>query len=983
MKRGIKEVRWALKKGIILLLAFVASGLSQTVKINELMYAPKNGEPEWVELYNNTLDSINIRNWKIRNKNAKWYTITGANFYIFPDSYLVITKSDTIFSFHQEIPSPVLICPALPSTFMVNTGDTISIHDSTDAVVDSVFYEPSWGGSDGKSLERISTDVSPFLSANWGTSLDPTGSTPGKKNSIAARQYDLKITYFSAVLSSSDSTLNFRINVKNSGSRSISSFEAEVFLDYNGDFLPQPGELVGTSDKIQGLNAGDSIQIVLPKVPIAGITSRNNLSTVNAIAYIEFAPDQDTTDNIMWSRLQVSYSTKSLVVNEIMYAPRSPEPEWVELYNTSNNSVNLNGFTLADNSGTKAIITSDDYLFPSNDYVVIAHDTAIFNIYRGIRGKVLITKIPSLNNAGDVVAIHDACGGMIDSVNYASSWGGNSGGKSLERILPAGDSNDPQNFETSMDSSGGTPARINSVTPRDYDLAIGTISYSPSPVRSGERITISTSVINNGLKSSGPATIVFFIDKNGNGICDIGEPLDSAKGSPMIPGDSIIVNFTSCKLSSGTFHFGIFINYPEDEVQSNNTRACAVNVGLPHASIVINEIMYAPKSPEQEWLEFYNTSDTLIDLSNFKIGTHGGSIKIVNGSLIAPEDFVIICKDSSVSKLHHPVKNFVEQGVPSLSNNGDCVTIYDNLGNLLDSVNYVPSYGGSNGKSLERIDYFAVDDSTNWHESFDSTGATPGMVNSVAMLPYDVSLKRLDCATSFDVGQRGNINLIIQNVGRNEMCDIDASIEIMSCIDGKTILLDEQPLNLTLTPGDSVMLNFVFTPTQPGAYRILAKISEPQDRRQWNDTLSTLINVCYQANDVVINEIMYSSGKMGEYFEIYNTSQNAIDLSDWTFRTSSTQTNPFYLAALKNILSPNDYFVVAADSSIFGFMQDTGMVQIVKSMTLRDDGGYVILSDPSRILVDSIDYQPAWHNGDIANTSGRSLEKINPIPSVK
>ena len=112
------------------------------------------------------------------------------------------------------------------------------------------------------------------------------------------------------------------------------------------------------------------------------------------------------------------------------------------------------------------------------------------------------------------------------------------------------------------------------------------------------------------------------------------------------------------------------------------------------------------KSPEQEWIEFYNTSDTVIDLSNFKIETHGGSKKIAAGSVIAPEDFAVICDDSSVSRLHYPVKNLIIQSTPSLSNSGDWIVLYDNLGNLLDSMSYVPSYGGANGKSLERVDSF-------------------------------------------------------------------------------------------------------------------------------------------------------------------------------------------------------------------------------------------------------------------------------------
>ncbi|MGO9481846.1 MAG: lamin tail domain-containing protein [Candidatus Kryptoniota bacterium] len=973
-----------MKTKIVLILTFAAASsvFSQNVKINELMYAPKNGEPEWIELHNGSPNVVNIKNWTIKDKDARWYTLAATDFYILPDSFLVLTKSDTIFSFHHLDSSCVLICPALPASFLVNTGDTITIDDSTGTLIDSVFYEPSWGGADGKSLERISSDISPFLGTNWGTSIDSSGSTPGRVNSIAAKDYDLKIVSFSASLSLVDSTAIFKIVVKNCGAFSTSPFGVEVFLDYDGDHVPQPNEIAANIDNVLGLNAGDSTQITLSNIHVAAKTASRNLHALDAFAVIKFTSDQDTTNNSMWSKLEVSYPAMFLIVNEIMYAPQSPECEWVELFNTSQDSIDLNGFTLSDNSNTKTVIASAGYVLPPEEYVVIAHDTGFYGIHPGIRDKVLIARISSLNNTGDVVAIHDECGDLIDSVNYSPSWGGNIGGKSLERILPAGNSNDPQNFETCADSGKSTPAKINSVTPRNFDLAVGTVNYSPCPAQSGESVTISASVLNRGLKSSTSAKIIFFNDKNGDGICESGEPIDSTQIPPMIAGDSAIVSFEAGRLLFGTYRFGLSINYDEDEQVSNNIKIVSVSVGLFHASVVINEIMYSPKPPEKEWIELYNSSDTVVDLSNFKIETHGGSNKIAAGSVIAPEDFAVICADSSVSRLHYPVKNLILESTPSLSNSGDWIVLYDNLGNILDSMNYVPSYGGANGKSLERIDFLAGDDSTNWHESVDSTGATPGMVNSTAILPYDLSLKTLDCSKTLDVNQHGSVNLIARNAGRNALSAIDASIEILSGIDGKIIFSSEEPMNLTLMPGDSATASFVFTPSLPGAYNILAKISQPQDQRQWNDTLSAWINVCYQPQSIVINEIMYSSGPMGEYFEIYNASQNPVDISNWTFHTSSSQSKPSFLSSIPKILLPENYFVVAADSSILNFQPDTSIVQIAKSLTLLDAGGCVALSDPSGIVVDSVDYLPSWHNSDISNTSGRSLEKINPaLPS--
>ncbi len=967
-----------MKNKIAFLLSLFAAGsaFSQTLKFNELMYAPANGEPEWIEFYNVSNDSVNIKDWKIRNKNAKLYLLTSSDFYVSANSYLVVTKSNTIFTFHPSIPSRLLVCPALPTSFMVNTGDTISIHDSTGAFVDSVFYQPSWGGSSGKSLERISLDVSPFLNTNWGTSVDTAGSTPGKTNSIAAKRYDLKITSFNASVILAESKAVFKIGVKNLGTQPASGFLINVFLDYDGDHQPQSGELAASSASTAVLNSGDSTQFVLE-------TSTANAQKLNAFAVVEFSSDEDTTNNSLWTPFKISYPSKSLIVNEIMYAPTSPEPEWVELFNASQDSMDLNGFTLADNSNTKAKLTNTDYIFPPGGYVVVARDSGFFNIHPGITGKVLITAIPSLNNTGDVVAIHDAAGNLIDSVNYSPSWGGNTGGRSLERILAAGSSNDPQNFETSIDSSRSTPARTNSVTPRDYDLALGTIIYSPSSLQSGDSATINANIVNRGLKTSGTAQAILFNDKNGNGAYDTGEFLDSTQVQALNPGDSATVSFNSGALTYGTHRFGIILNYPVDELPLNNTRTLMLSIGLPRASVVINEIMYAPKSSEQEWVEIYNTRDTVVDLSNFKIVAHSGSSKVLSGFLIAPRDFAVICKDSSVSKLHYPVKNLILQSVPSLNNNGDGVGLYDNLGNLLDTMSYVPSYGGANGKSLERVDYFAADDSANWQECVDSTGATPGMINSVAILPYDVALKRINLSLpTMNVGEAENVKLVLQNAGRNAIGNISLSVQIFSGVDKSEVHSETQTLNRTLSPRDSAMAIFTFSPSQSGRYRIAGTIQSSEDMRSRNDTLSTWLNVRYRTQSIVVNEIMYGSGQTGEYFEIFNASQNPIDIGGWTFHSSSTSSKPGHLSTLTKLLMSNEYFVVGGDSAIYNFILDSSCVHLSKSLSLRDDGDCIVIMDPTGIIVDSVYYLPSWHNSDIAQTAGRSLEKINPsLPS--
>ena len=945
---------------------FAAANISfaQSLVINELMYSPPaGGEPEWIELYNNSDESINIKDFTIRDKNKTRYTLSAGDYFVTPDSYVVITRSTAFATYHPEAASHYIVVP-LPQYFLVNSSDTVSLYDNDGKLVDSMFYASSWGGSGVKSLERISPSGQSRSRANWGTSVDPTGSTPARRNSIYAWDYNLKLSSLSAVFDISKSKANFRIVVHNAGTKSTSPYNLYVFLERQSASLERIP--IASSPDNPGLDPGDSALIAIE-------TPLNNPGPSEALARIDYTSDEDTADNILSAPLMYNYSPASIVVNEIMYAPRTPDVEWVELYNNSSDSINIVGFDVSDNSGATSILTTHDYFLAPSQYVVVAHDSGFFAAHPDYSGKYTISKIPSLNNDGDVVAIHDATGTTIDSVNYLPSWGGSDGGKSLERILPAGNSNDPANFSTSTDPSGSTPGRINSITPRDSDLALGTVAVSPPSMQSGDIATVSVTVINRGIVASLPASVVLY---------ESGMVRDSSAFGSILPHESLAVNLSTGRLFTGTHNLLVVVRYPSDEMADNNSKAFSIVVGLPPQSIVINEIMYAPESPLSEWIELYNNCDSVISMAGYKIASHGSSVRIQSEALILPHEYLVMCKDSSVAQYHCNSSRLILQNVPSLNNSGDTVSLYDNLGNLLDRMNYLPSYGGADGKSLERVDCIAGSDSANWKESVDSTGATPGIENSVAILPIDATLGRMDISPRIPgAGDPVTITLTAQNTGREEIDGLHASLDIISCIDSANAFSGSRDLASRLLPRDTVPVSFTFAPVKYGRYGIAARVSCTGDGRARNDTLSEYFSVKCASSVIIINEIMYTSGQLGEYFELYNESDEAIDADNWSYHTSNSS-KPARISTRPRIVPPNGYFIVAADTSIENFIPDTSLCQVSRSLTLRDDGDCVVIVDPTGTVVDSVYYMPSWHNSDVARTGGRSLEKINPsLPS--
>lgn len=95
-----------------------------------------------------------------------------------------------------------------------------------------------------------------------------------------------------------------------------------------------------------------------------------------------------------------------LVINELVSDPADGEVEWVEIYNKSGEEIDLNGWWLEDGGGAKTKLSG-------------TISVAGFEI--------LEKPLGSLNNSGDLVALYDSGGKIIDQVAYGNWNDGDSG----------------------------------------------------------------------------------------------------------------------------------------------------------------------------------------------------------------------------------------------------------------------------------------------------------------------------------------------------------------------------------------------------------------------------------------------------------------------------------------------------------------------------------------------------------------------------
>jgi hypothetical protein len=158
----------------------IVGGAGSGVVINELMYSPNSGSPEWVEIYNPGQAEVDLAGWFIqKGDTAGKRMLSSRSVVLSPGGYAVLSSD----SLNPRGNYPTLM-PIGGMISLKNEGDAVTVTDSRGAVMDQVSYRPAWGGKTGVSLERVNPEIPSQDSTNWGSCVDPAGSTPGAKNSL-------------------------------------------------------------------------------------------------------------------------------------------------------------------------------------------------------------------------------------------------------------------------------------------------------------------------------------------------------------------------------------------------------------------------------------------------------------------------------------------------------------------------------------------------------------------------------------------------------------------------------------------------------------------------------------------------------------------------------------------------------------------------------------------------------------------------------
>ncbi len=128
--------------------------------------------------------------------------------------------------------------------------------------------------------------------------------------------------------------------------------------------------------------------------------------------------------------------------------------------------------------------------------------------------------------------------------------------------------------------------------------------------------------------------------------------------------------------------------------------------------------------------------------------------------------------------------------------------------------------------------------------------------------------------------------------------------------------------------------------------------------------------------DIVINEIMYdppSGEPSGEFVELFNRSDRAVDVSGWSFVDGIDLVIPS-----GTTIPAQGYLVVAADANCI--LATYGDIPVVGDFEgrLSNQGEVIRLVDPWGNLADEVDYLAGGHWPNLAHGGGSSMELRNP-----
>lgn len=431
------------------------------VVIDEIMAdpSPQVALPnnEWIELKNTTSSPVNLQNWRIGDATGQSGPMP--NFILQPDSFVIVCTGSAVAAMSAF--GTTISVTSFPS--LDNDGDQLFIKAANGTIIHAIAYTSGWYQNDlkkegGWTLEMIDTKSPCAGISNWKAGVNDAGGTPGRKNSVDAVNTDATGPQLKRAYTTDNVTIML---VYDEPVDSLSGATVSNYSIDGGLTLISATSIAPLFNQVQ-LKAGTPLQV-------------NTVYNVTANNIKDCKGNMIGNVNNVRVGLPSDAAAGEFIINEILFNPRSNAFDYVEFYNNSNKIFDASKLYIANRnssgviSSIKALSIVPFYIFPG-DYIAETEDADNLSLQYLVKNPdhvLLISSPPSFSDDEGTVLALNFQGNVIDEVKYKDDWHfkliDNAEGVALERIDPAGISQDPANWTSAASTSGyGTPTYKNS-----------------------------------------------------------------------------------------------------------------------------------------------------------------------------------------------------------------------------------------------------------------------------------------------------------------------------------------------------------------------------------------------------------------------------------------------------------------------------------------------------------------------------------------
>jgi len=411
---------------------------------------------EYIEITSRIEQPLSLKGWSLS---------TDAQKSLFPEciirrgDYIILCSSADTALFSQF--GKTIGLKSFP--VLTDEGRLLVLSDSEGNMIHGVEYSPVWHDdrlkSDGGwSLEMIDTEYPFYFEGNWKSSVSPAGGTPGKPNSVSAKNKDSDFPGLVNVFPVDSLHLKVRFSepVKN-----IADYLNGIIV--NGEpvtsVIPTDclrREFIITNGK--ALKRRKMYQLSVP----AEIT--------------DFAGNRILVSSFMFG-LPEPVSKSDVVFNELLFNPLPGDADFIEFCNVSDKIIDASELSVASKNFPDKSVSSlskvseiSRCILPGSYYAITTDRSAIISRYfSSCKENIFnVPRLPSMPDDKGYLLLYNKQLELIDETGYSEQQQfpllSGREGIALEKIMPEAISSSPDNWHSASETSGwGTPGARNSI----------------------------------------------------------------------------------------------------------------------------------------------------------------------------------------------------------------------------------------------------------------------------------------------------------------------------------------------------------------------------------------------------------------------------------------------------------------------------------------------------------------------------------------